>query len=237
MWGVIPQSILRDITKSWICKRLSKWPKTYNTKDTSIQLITSQDTQDISVTSYGNIHWYNQAYMFKRSTKFKHFLKLTWLKWTDWFSVDWAFKPTASSSIYICFWFFFFLDTLSIDMNQCTIVWCQRVSKITTDGRHAYHFRAGWPVGTAWASLGSGQHWFTITLVISVDWKNSKKARNIVFVPLERFAVVWAQNLDSKRNTCASSQFCQNTKKKQKEKKTLLIVSWSFYLKLKLRLR
>lgn len=106
-------------------------------------------------------------------------------------------------------------------MNQCTIVWCQRVSKITTDGRHAYHFRAGWPVGTAWASLGSGQHWFTITLVISVDWKNSKKARNIVFVPLERFAVVWAQNLDSKRNTCASSQFCQNTKKKEKRKENI----------------
>lgn len=54
--------------------------------------------------------------------------------------------------------------------------------QITTDGRHAYLFEAGWPVGTAWASLGSAQHWFTITLVMSVDWKNSKQAFFLSFV-------------------------------------------------------
>lgn len=115
---------------------------------------------DISVISFSNIGW-----CLSNLNKFRYFFKWTFI--TIWFSPLTIFSCSSS--------FLFFLDNLSIDMNQCVIVWCQRVSKITTDGRHAYLFRAGWPVGTAWAWLGSAQHWFTITWVISVDWKNNKK--------------------------------------------------------------
>ena len=53
--------------------------------------------------------------------------------------------------------------------------------QITTDGRHVYLFKAGWPVGTAWVWLGSAQHCFPITLVTPVDWKNSKESPIIGF--------------------------------------------------------